>query len=112
MNGLYVRNAKLGLLHRYLLGPDRSMVVDHRNGNPLDNTRENIRICTQALNIQSAADRARGGYSVSVEHVAVPTKPHVVKIRLETGEMREYRYPTRSKNGTKRVATRKIAPAR
>lgn len=111
MNGLYVRNAKLGLLHRYLLGPDPSMVVDHRNGNPLDNTRSNIRVCTQAFNNQARFDRERG-FALIVERTEKSTAPHVVKRRLATGEIREYRYPTRSKTGTKKSVVCKILPAR
>jgi hypothetical protein len=40
------------LLHRWLLQPPRSRVVDHRNGKPLDCRRENIRIVTPNQNAQ------------------------------------------------------------
>jgi hypothetical protein len=47
-DGYAVSNS--GGLHRYLLGPPRGLVVDHINGNRLDNRRENLRIVTQRQN--------------------------------------------------------------
>ena len=41
------------LLHRFLLNPPPDMVVDHINHNGLDNRRCNIRIVTQAVNMQN-----------------------------------------------------------
>lgn len=40
-------------LHRWLTGCPKGMVVDHVNGNTLDNTRENMRIVTQSENTQN-----------------------------------------------------------
>ncbi len=40
-------------LHRLLLMPDRKMVCDHINHNPLDNRRSNLRICTPSQNHQN-----------------------------------------------------------
>jgi len=37
-------------LHRFLLKPDSKLCVDHINGDKLDNTRENLRICTNQEN--------------------------------------------------------------
>lgn len=38
-------------IHRQILGiTDPKICVDHKNGNTLDNTRENIRVCTQKEN--------------------------------------------------------------
>ena len=44
MNGTYV------LLHRAIMNPPAHMVVDHINGNPFDNRKSNLRICTYAAN--------------------------------------------------------------
>jgi hypothetical protein len=41
------------LLHRYLLEPDNTMVVDHIDHNTLNNTRGNIKIKTVAENAQN-----------------------------------------------------------
>lgn len=46
----YVQNAKKGTLHRFLCPPETGMVVDHINGNTLDNRRENLRVITYGQN--------------------------------------------------------------
>jgi len=54
---VYVRSCKREpsgrkRLHRFILGVvDPSVLVDHANGNPLDNRRCNIRICTPSQNL-------------------------------------------------------------
>ena len=48
----YVWNGKERLfLHRFIMNPSNDMVVDHINHNPLDNRKENLRICTQQQNL-------------------------------------------------------------
>lgn len=46
------------LMHRQILGVllDRTIQVDHKNSNGLDNTRENLRLCTPS---QNAMNRTR-----------------------------------------------------
>ena len=46
-------------MHNYLMRPPKGMVVDHINGDPLDNRRENLRICTMQENLRNR-DRSIG----------------------------------------------------
>lgn len=57
------RGGKGGRLHELLLGrAPRGLVTDHRNGDKLDNRRENLRRVTQAVNCQNLAARSARGY--------------------------------------------------
>lgn len=51
------RTSKKVYMHRYILGATKGVYVDHINGDGLDNTRCNIRICTQSEN---NANRKKG----------------------------------------------------
>lgn len=42
------------LMHRMLLKVPKGKVVDHINGDGLDNRRSNLRICTQSQNMQNS----------------------------------------------------------
>jgi hypothetical protein len=41
------------LMHRLILNTPKGMETDHKNGNELDNRRDNLRICTTAQNQQN-----------------------------------------------------------
>lgn len=45
------------LLHRVIMQPPVGMEVDHVNGNRLDNTRKNLRVCTHLENMQNMSIR-------------------------------------------------------
>lgn len=46
-------------MHRQLLVPPVGLVVDHINGDVLDNQRANLRICTRALNARNAGIKTK-----------------------------------------------------
>lgn len=56
----YGADGKTVLLHRALFGlvPGDGQEADHINGDPLDNRRENLRVCTRAQNGQNMPSRA------------------------------------------------------
>ena len=54
-NKWYAQNKKEGLLHRYLLGiKDPNVLVYHKNGNTLDNTRQNLEVISREISKRRA----------------------------------------------------------
>ena len=46
---------KTVLLHRYIMNDPKGMIVDHIDGNPLNNLKSNLRVCTVEENSQNRA---------------------------------------------------------
>lgn len=56
-------NKKTAYLHRIILNAPKGMDVDHIDGNPLNNSRKNLRLCTRSQNL--AAKRRLHNVSTS-----------------------------------------------
>jgi hypothetical protein len=41
-------------MHRFIMKPEKGMVIDHLDGNPLNNQKSNLRICTHADNMRNS----------------------------------------------------------
>lgn len=59
INGYAARweKGKQVYMHREIMRPSRGMKVDHKNRNKLDDTRDNLRVCTQRENILNQATK-------------------------------------------------------
>jgi len=44
-------NGKMTYLHRWLMSTPKGLYTDHKNGNTLDNRRDNLRVCTNSQNL-------------------------------------------------------------
>lgn len=80
MNGFVYREE--AYLHRLLMGSPVGLVVDHINGNTLDNTDENLRVVTHAQNAQNRTAAATS--STGIRNVyALPTGKFLVQVGHE-----------------------------
>ncbi len=52
-------NGKQVSMHRFLMNPPKGMVVDHIDGDPLNNRRSNLRICTVQQNIWNSQPKGK-----------------------------------------------------
>ncbi len=67
------KTLKLFSLSRYIFKAKKGQLVDHRNRNPLDNRRENLRIATHRQNILNRILKNRLGY------IGVDLHTHITK---------------------------------
>lgn len=85
VSGRAKRADKLQLLHRAILEPPRNLLVDHVNGNPLDNRRANLRLCTYRQN--SANSRTWGGAN-TYRNISWVAHANAWRVRFsQTGEV-------------------------
>lgn len=57
-------NGAYALLHRLILGAPKGSIVDHVNGDVLDNRRCNLRICTHAENMRNSKTRKHSALGI------------------------------------------------
>ena len=75
------RRRKVVGMHRILMKPSKGLVVDHINGNGLDNRRENLRVCTHAQNMRNskAYVNNKSGYKGVRYNKSGPDKHNLTK---------------------------------
>ena len=77
-------------MHRVLLGAVKGQIVDHRNGNGLDNRRKNIRLCTPQENSRYSIAKTRKNKSSKYKgvHWCKTAKRWIAKMNLGAGKIK------------------------
>lgn len=76
-------SSRLLTMHRLLLNPPEDQVVDHANGNGLDNRRANLRICSSADNSRNARFRSSRPRSSRMKGVTRTSKGWRAQILID-----------------------------
>ncbi|MEN6576325.1 MAG: HNH endonuclease [Phycisphaerales bacterium] len=69
-------------MHRLIMNPPRGMWVDHKNGDRLDNTRENLRIVTPTQNRHNSRSGPRRGKPKSSQFIGVTRSGDRWKVKI------------------------------
>lgn len=65
------KNNKMVLMHRYILNTSENEIYDHKNRNPLDNRKCNLRKCDRSQNGANSKQRSsKSGYRGVSQHVS------------------------------------------
>ena len=87
---IYVARRKAGktiLLHRVIMQPPHGMIVDHINGNGLDNRRANLRVCTHSLNNHN---HKRRGATSKYRGVSFERRPKKWRVMIRKDNKRHW----------------------
>jgi hypothetical protein len=88
-------NHKAILMHREILGAtERSQKVDHRDGNGLNNKRDNIRICTHSDNMSNRKMSYKKDIKYLGVHFDKSTNTYKASMRLNGVSHNVYSFPT------------------
>jgi len=74
----YIKKKKF-YMHRVIMNPPDDMEIDHKNRNPLDNRRQNLRIATTTQNMWNRTSTSKSGYR------GVKTSGKKYQARIGTG---------------------------
>lgn len=90
-------SSRMHFMHNYIMSPPPGYVVDHINGDGLDNRRSNLRICTQAENLRNRG-KFRGKRASIYKGVSRSPKsrinPWVATIKIDGKIIRLGSFPT------------------
>lgn len=78
-------------MHRQILGSPAGRLVDHINGDGLDNQRRNLRLAdkqTNARNAKIRSDNTSGYKGVSVAHKKCKERPWLATFQIEKGRQK------------------------
>lgn len=100
--GYAVRNVRSGrryvplFMHRVIMCPPPGLTVDHINGNPLDNRRANLRICSQRDNSRNTSPRTRPGQTSRFKGVRMHPKRRKWEAYIRVSGVQKYlgHFPT------------------
>jgi hypothetical protein len=71
--------------HREIMKCSSNDVIDHINGNRLDNRKENLRVCTQSQNLQNATKRSGTSSTYKGVHFVFAKNKWQARINLAFG---------------------------
>lgn len=84
---------RLVYMHRFIVNAPNNTRVDHKDLNPLNNTRENLRIATHGQNMQNTSLSAKNSSGFKGVSEQKKKKPHhVTKFKAEIRANGEYCY--------------------
>ena len=88
---------KTKYLHQFIMNAPKGMCTDHINGDPLDNRRQNLRVCTQSENAQNRGKQKNNtsGY----KGVFANGKRWMARIRLDGKDKYLGNFKTRAEAG-------------
>lgn len=84
-------------LHRLVLGAKKGQIVDHINGNPLDNRRANLRLATRSQNLFNRGRPKHNTSGFKGVHFCKRTKRYRASIRANNRVVRLGRFDTAAK---------------
>lgn len=88
---LYVRantrehgKIKIVLMHRLIMSPGSGLVIDHIDGNGLNNQRSNLRVCTHSENMRNSKGRSHSQTGVRNVRLNKKSGKYEVCVRVES----------------------------